>query len=93
MWTPHHCGQFASSLGTESGLNILFFSKICNLPNTYTPLIRTISMVPTVPVLMGFDCICFENGISFSFEYENRKVEFRISFLYDHERVNNTQGC
>ena len=79
MWTPHHCGQFASSLGKESSLNIIIFSK-CNPLNTDTPLIWTISMVPTVPVLMGFDCTCFENGISFSLEYENRKVEFRFCF-------------
>ena len=55
MRTPHHYRQFALSLGKES---LYIFSKF-NPFNADTPLIRTLSMGPSVSVLTGFDGMCF----------------------------------
>ena len=50
IWTPHHYGQLALSLGKESPC---IFSKF-NLLSTDTPLIWTLSMTPSVSVLTRF---------------------------------------
>ena len=50
--TPHYYGQFAFSLGTESSY---IFSEF-NLVNPNTVSKRTLSMAPSVSVLIGFDC-------------------------------------
>ena len=52
MWTSHYQGQFAPSLGKESP----YISSKFNLLNTDTPLIRILSMAPSVSVLTEFDC-------------------------------------
>ena len=51
--TPHYYGQFAVSLGKGSPY---IFSKF-NPLNTDNPLIRALSMTPSVSVLTEFDCI------------------------------------
>ena len=50
--TPHYYLQFALTLGKEIPY---IFSKV-NLLNTDTRLIWTISMAPSMFVVMGFDC-------------------------------------
>ena len=45
-------GQFALSMGEENPYIFTNFNPL----NTDTPLIRTLSMAPSVTVLTGFDC-------------------------------------
>ena len=51
--TPHFYGQFALSLGKQSP----YILSKSNPLDTDTPLIRTLSMVPSVSVLTEFDCV------------------------------------
>ena len=50
--TPHYYRQFALSLGKGSGYT---FSKF-DLLKTDTPLMRTLSVAPSVSTLGGCDC-------------------------------------
>ena len=51
--TPHHYGQVALSPGKESPHIFCKFNPL----DADTPLLRTLSMAPSVSVLTGYDCI------------------------------------
>ena len=55
MRTPHIYGEFALSLGKQSPYILSKFNPL----DTDTPLIRTLSMVPSVSVLTEFDCTLY----------------------------------
>ena len=70
MWTSHYQGQFAPSLGKESP----YISSKFNLLNTDTPLIRILSMAPSVSVLTETVLERAINYLSLAIEYEQEVI-------------------